>query len=406
MSSITESISTLNPSNAGSGYSVNASLKDGKVRQGSSSIDGTQQSDLFTTEEQGLQKDDFLKLLLAQLEHQDPLKPLDNSDFVSQVAQLRSLESSNNMQNTLDKLNSSFENTVKAQQASAQSISNSSSVSLIGKEVRLARQSLRYNGPSGGAVPIDVHMGNIPSATLDIVDSQGNTVKTLNVQKPQHSTETTVQWDGTTNQGTPAQPGRYSLQFSDSEKNGGVYAYVEDTVDGVRFGSDKAYLKIAGQELPVSQIMDVDNTESSQGGGRLSASSATSMLGKTVRIAQPQVNLAGEGSKNVQIHMNNRPMVNVHIRDSLGQEVAQVTVTDGNGDGIGTCDVAQAIRQYTGTAPHGDYSISIEEAESDPLIYSYTEGVVDGVHNAGSRTMCTVNNEMVALSQIKYIAQS
>ncbi|MGM0409707.1 MAG: flagellar hook assembly protein FlgD [Bacillota bacterium] len=50
-----------------------------------------------------LGKDAFLELLTTQLKHQDPLKPMDNTQFVSQMAQFSSLEQMNNMNDTLGK---------------------------------------------------------------------------------------------------------------------------------------------------------------------------------------------------------------------------------------------------------------------------------------------------------------
>src|SRR3954470_4604687 len=68
-----------------------------------------------------LGKDDFLKLMVAQLRYQDPLKPTDQSQFMSQMAQFSTVEGINNLQSSLESLN--------------QGNSVSQAVGLIGKQV-------------------------------------------------------------------------------------------------------------------------------------------------------------------------------------------------------------------------------------------------------------------------------
>jgi len=55
-----------------------------------------------------LGKDDFLKLLIAQMQNQDPLNPTDNKDSIAQLASFSSLEQMNNIAASMDALNSSM----------------------------------------------------------------------------------------------------------------------------------------------------------------------------------------------------------------------------------------------------------------------------------------------------------
>ena len=72
---------------------------------------------------QELGKDDFLKLLLTQLSHQDPTSPMDNNEFIAQMAQFSSLEQINNMSASFAKM--------------AALLNSSDAVNTIGKEVEV-----------------------------------------------------------------------------------------------------------------------------------------------------------------------------------------------------------------------------------------------------------------------------
>ena len=90
----------------------------------SSSTGGTAQQ--LTNAGQTLGKDDFLKLLVTQLQHQDPMNPMDDKDFMGQMAQFSSLEQITNL--------------VTATETMGFSSQVTQSVSLIGHQVGFTRE--------------------------------------------------------------------------------------------------------------------------------------------------------------------------------------------------------------------------------------------------------------------------
>ncbi len=106
---------------------------------------------------------DFLKILTSQLNNQDPLKPVDNQEFVAQIAQFATLEQSRQLNSKIDALLSA--------QSSAQSIGllgKTVDASVGGKVIsgRVSALSLASGQPmlsvtSGSGVPVEVTLGQI-----------------------------------------------------------------------------------------------------------------------------------------------------------------------------------------------------------------------------------------------------
>lgn len=147
---------------------------------------------------QTLGQADFLKLMVTQLQSQDPLKPQDGTAMVSQMAQFSSVAS-------LDKLQSSFEGFAsnysqnQALQASA----------LIGKEVTVkGNQGLLVTGEPFKAI-IDVP-AKADSLRVTFRDATGNTVHTEELG-PQEPGNLPVSWQGTKDDGHTAEPGYYTV---------------------------------------------------------------------------------------------------------------------------------------------------------------------------------------------------
>lgn len=114
--------------------------------------------------EQELGRDEFLKLLVAQLENQDPMNPQENGEFVAQLAQFSSLEEAQNLGQSFDGFAANFQSSQHLQ-----------ATSLVGRPVHVASDTTLLGNE--GAISI---LAEIPvqaeSATLNVYNSSGGLV--------------------------------------------------------------------------------------------------------------------------------------------------------------------------------------------------------------------------------------
>jgi len=141
-------------------------------------------------------KEDFLTLLVAQLQNQDPLNPDEPTEFTAQLAQFSSLEQLFNLNESMENMASSVTNSQKL-----------SALGMIGKEVAYADSNFSYEGnPVHVGYSLD---GEARDVTL-LLQKDGATVATLEgteLQKGDHF----IIWSGSTPSGQPAPHGDYSI---------------------------------------------------------------------------------------------------------------------------------------------------------------------------------------------------
>ncbi len=154
-------------------------------------------------------EDRFLKLLIAQMNNQDPLNPLDNSQVTSQLAQINTVRGIEQMNSTLSKFVSA-QNGTKALDAAG----------LIGR-------SALVDGSSATVVtgqPTNMRVGaalasDAASMKIELVDASGAVARTFDLGK-QSAGVVSAAWDGTRTGGSAAAAGRYTVRVTALDGNG------------------------------------------------------------------------------------------------------------------------------------------------------------------------------------------
>ncbi len=193
-----------------------------------------------------LGKDDFLRLLVAQLKAQDPLNPQDATEFTAQLAQFSSLEQMTNINSTLEEL-------VAAQQA----MGNASLISLIGKQVDVPGNSFEHT--QGATTNLSYTLdAETASTQIEIYNAAGALVNTLN--GPNAVGGNLIVWNGLDSQGNALGSGLYTFEVRATDSNGAfvnAQTFTTGLVTDVLFEEGAAFAVVNGQKLPAEQITRV-----------------------------------------------------------------------------------------------------------------------------------------------------
>lgn len=174
-----------------------------------------------------LGKQQFLELLVTQLRYQDPLNPSNDQEFIAQLAQFSSLESSQNIESGMDDMASSMKSFVEAQDKTVQDLSNSSAAGLLGKYALVEKEEFYFDGTEE-AIPI--YKESNGTSLINVTNQQGDVVYSEPVTAQGGYME--FVWDGETgNSGETAKSGSYKISVTDlsNEKEEG-FAFVEDYI--------------------------------------------------------------------------------------------------------------------------------------------------------------------------------
>jgi flagellar basal-body rod modification protein FlgD len=189
----------------------------------------------------------FLELLVAQLQNQDPLNPADSTEFTAQLAQFSSLEQMTNMNSTLQRV-----------EATLGGNTNTQAVGYIGKDILAEGNSLRID--ARGADPVRIHLSEDASVVyVNIYEKTGSLVRRIEAGAAEAG-DHTVAWNGLGNSGGKLAGGTYYFEIQAAGADGreiGTQTYVQGTVSAVTYENNKAYLDVNGRQIALTDVLEV-----------------------------------------------------------------------------------------------------------------------------------------------------
>jgi flagellar basal-body rod modification protein FlgD len=190
--------------------------------------------------------DTFMKLLTAQVQNQDPLKPMDSTQFTQQLVQMTGVEQQLLTNDLLDKL---VTNTGSGIQTS---------VSLLGREVRAIDDTAKLTaGKAEWNYKLDRDAADV---TVEVLDKNG---KTVSIVKPTENAagDHTFTWDGKDREGFQLpNGGTYTLRVAAKDStNATVPAtnFIKGVVSGVEQVDGKTLITINGVQIGWEKVTSI-----------------------------------------------------------------------------------------------------------------------------------------------------
>lgn len=186
----------------------------------------------------------FITLLTAQIQNQDPLSPMDSTQFVSQLAQLSQVEQSVQTNANLE--------TVAAKIASLNAVTG---VNMIGREVTFGSNLVELDAEGSNQT-----FYQLPVEAVEIVavisDAEGHEFRTLTTLSGDAGREIAFDWDGRDDIGQAVLPGEYTVSFAAKDAAGDavpVYVFRTAQVTETLLDQGNLYYGVSGGEVLASE---------------------------------------------------------------------------------------------------------------------------------------------------------
>lgn len=195
-------------------------------------------------------ENDFLQLLVAQMKNQDPMNPLNSTQFASQLAQFNSVEQ-------LINLNSGVQTLSNSQNSMSTALTNTLAASIAGKSVKAISDAIYHN--TGKSTDINYELsGPASDVNITIQDANGNTVRSVNLSN-MGSGDNTWTWDGKDNSGHSVPEGQYKVVIKASNGSSSVQVnpFIEGTADKVIYSGNGVELEVNNVDVNLGNVLEI-----------------------------------------------------------------------------------------------------------------------------------------------------
>lgn len=208
---------------------------------------GTEAAQAAMKQATGMNKNDFLKLFVTQLQNQDPLNPQDGTQFISQLAQLTQVEQAYNTNTNLQNILNQGGNSAAF-----------AALTLIGKEVESPTAVISLNQGEPAGIRFELTQA-ADQVTVSVLNGSGAVVRTLQAGAKGAGTAS-VAWDGKDNAGKDVAAGAYSFSVSAKAANGSavtVTPIFRGRVDAVDLSGTVPVLSVGKVKLNLADVTSV-----------------------------------------------------------------------------------------------------------------------------------------------------
>jgi flagellar basal-body rod modification protein FlgD len=339
----------------------------------------------------GLAKDfaQFLTLLTTQLQNQDPLNPMDSTEFTNQLVAFTGVEQQINTNQKLDSL-------VSLQLGNAYS----SSLSYVGKNISYVSSDFYFD--SAPAKITYALEGPAVQSKIRIYDEGGSLVYETDGSK--NTGQQSFTWDGKQTDGTKAAPGTYEIKIDAVGADGKAVestTVVTGNVRGVETQNGSIFLLVGDRAVSVSNVLNASAPEAVNNTNNITA--ALTYIGKEITYPSTQIEYDGQA-------------LTVPVRYTLPESAQRAKVyifdEDGNQVRIDDAPTQQGDRAYLwdgkddngNTLPAGRYQFAIDAINAaDQRIVTTSTGsaTVAGVETRnGEIYLNTASGDTIKLSNI------